>query len=180
MNDTYIGGQVRQHGNLSFTRVYEAGHEVPAYQPETAFRIFQRALFNMDIATGKVSTIDHPNHSTQGPSDISNITNKPIVDPGSQCYILDRDQCTKEQWETVKNGTAWVKNWIVVDANTSVLFPDLSNGTSSHGSKPSLPVSTGGGSATAAVEGISRFLLGAAVAGFLVANFESLLEQIAF
>jgi carboxypeptidase C (cathepsin A) len=28
VNDTYIGGQVRQYGNLSFTRVYEAGHEV--------------------------------------------------------------------------------------------------------------------------------------------------------
>jgi len=42
VNDTYIGGQVRQYGNLSFTRVYEAGHEVPAYQPETAYRIFTR------------------------------------------------------------------------------------------------------------------------------------------
>lgn len=28
VNDTYIGGQTRQYGNLSFTRVYEAGHEV--------------------------------------------------------------------------------------------------------------------------------------------------------
>lgn len=26
-NDTYVGGVVRQYGNLSFTRVFEAGHE---------------------------------------------------------------------------------------------------------------------------------------------------------
>jgi carboxypeptidase C (cathepsin A) len=28
VNSTYVGGQTRQYGNLSFTRVYEAGHEV--------------------------------------------------------------------------------------------------------------------------------------------------------
>lgn len=26
-NSTYNGGVVRQHGNLSFTRVFQAGHE---------------------------------------------------------------------------------------------------------------------------------------------------------
>ena len=26
-NDSYTGGLVRQHGNLSFTRVFQAGHE---------------------------------------------------------------------------------------------------------------------------------------------------------
>lgn len=25
-NETYVGGVVRQHGNLSFTRVFDAGH----------------------------------------------------------------------------------------------------------------------------------------------------------
>jgi len=133
VNDTYIGGQVRQHGNLSFTRVYEAGHEVPAYQPETAYRIFQRTLFNLDIATGKTSTLEHADYSTQGPSDVYNITNEPVVDPGSQCYVLDRGQCTDEQWETVMNGSALIKNWIVVDANTSNLFPGLGNATSRGG-----------------------------------------------
>ncbi|CBY00885.1 hypothetical protein LEMA_P020150.1 [Plenodomus lingam JN3] len=150
VNDTYIGGQVRQYGNLSFTRVYEAGHEVPAYQPETAYRIFQRALFNRDIATGNTSTLDMPDYSTVGPSDISNITNEPVVDPGSQCYVLDRGQCTDEQWETVMNGSALIKNWIVVDANTSSLFPDLVGGNHTvNGSVPSGtgslgPVYTGG------------------------------------
>ena len=33
VNTTYIGGVVRQYGNLSFSRIYDAGHSVPAYQP---------------------------------------------------------------------------------------------------------------------------------------------------
>ena len=151
VNDTYIGGQVRQYGNLSFTRVYEAGHEVPAYQPETAYRIFHRALFNLDIATGETSTIESADYATEGPSDVYNITNEPVVDPGSQCYVLDRGQCTEEQWETVMNGSALVKNWIVVDANTSSLFPDLvgsgtvpGNGTAPSGTGSPIPTFTGG------------------------------------
>ena len=33
VNSTYVGGQVRQYGNFSFSRVYQSGHEIPAYQP---------------------------------------------------------------------------------------------------------------------------------------------------
>jgi hypothetical protein len=79
VNSTYIGGQTRQHGNLSFTRVYEAGHEVPAYQPETAYKIFTRALFNQDIATGNVSTASEPDYATSGPDNVFNITNEVCV-----------------------------------------------------------------------------------------------------
>ncbi|KAF2637732.1 alpha/beta-hydrolase [Massarina eburnea CBS 473.64] len=142
VNSTYIGGQVRQYGNLSFTRVYEAGHEVPAYQPETAYKIFTRALFNFDISTGNVSTTRNADYSTKGPRSVANITNEPVVDPGSQCYVLNREQCTDEQWESVENGTALVKNWIVVDRNTRSLFPDLFNGNGSNGTSPS-PRGTG-------------------------------------
>lgn len=164
INDTYIGGQVRQHGNLSFTRVYEAGHEVPAYQPETAFKIFQRALFNFDIATGNISTTDNGDYSTSGPDNVFNITNEPIVDPGSQCYVLDRDQCTAEQWETVLNGTALVRNWIVVDANTTILFPDLANGTG-NGTLPSgtgypSPSATGSPPPESSGAAMGRFAVG--------------------
>ncbi|KAK7180819.1 carboxypeptidase S1 [Paraphaeosphaeria sporulosa] len=129
VNESYIGGQVRQYGNLSFTRVYEAGHEGPAYQPETNYRIFTRALFNFDIATGNISTTENPDYATEGPNNVYNITNEPVQLPGSQCYVLDKDQCTADQWATVEEGTALVKNWIVVDGNTSYLFPDLVNGT---------------------------------------------------
>jgi hypothetical protein len=48
---------VRQYGNLSHIRTYQAGHAIPSHQPETAYKIFTRALFNMDIATGIQSTM---------------------------------------------------------------------------------------------------------------------------
>ncbi|KAI9740661.1 MAG: hypothetical protein M1818_004625 [Claussenomyces sp. TS43310] len=54
-----IGGQVRQYGNLSFSRVYQAGHQLPSYQPEMACSIFRRSIFNKDIATSVVPWV-HP------------------------------------------------------------------------------------------------------------------------
>ena len=141
VNDTYIGGQTRQYGNQSFTRVYESGHEVPAYQPETAYKIFMRSLFNFDIATGNISTTENPDYSTSGPSAVFNITSEPIVDPGSVCYVLDSETCTAEQWESVSNGTALVRNWIVIDANSTFLFPDLANGTNQTGGNTTVPTS---------------------------------------
>ena len=45
-------GEVRQYGNFSFLRVYEAGHEVPFYQPEASLEFFRRVLENRDIALG--------------------------------------------------------------------------------------------------------------------------------
>jgi len=45
-------GETREYGNFSFTRVYEAGHEVPYYQPIAALALFNRTINNMDTATG--------------------------------------------------------------------------------------------------------------------------------
>ncbi|KAI4264676.1 MAG: hypothetical protein L6R35_007288, partial [Caloplaca aegaea] len=44
VNSSYVGGAVRQYGNLSFSRIYNAGHLIPAYQPETAFTVFTRII----------------------------------------------------------------------------------------------------------------------------------------
>lgn len=113
-----------------------------------------RSLFNFDIATGNTSTTKNPQHSTKGPSNVYNITNKPVTFGGAQCYVLDSAQCTPEQWKTVVNGTALVRNWIVVDANTTSLFPDLANNSTNHtqpsgtGSpKPTATSTSTGGSA---------------------------------
>lgn len=46
-------GEVRQYGNFSFLRMYEAGHEVPFYQPKASLAMFQRVLGNLDLATGE-------------------------------------------------------------------------------------------------------------------------------
>lgn len=45
-------GETREYGNFSFTRVYEAGHEVPYYQPIPALQLFNRTINKFDIATG--------------------------------------------------------------------------------------------------------------------------------
>jgi len=47
-------GEVRQAGNFSFMRVYEAGHEVPYYQPKASLEFFRRTLKGKDLATGKI------------------------------------------------------------------------------------------------------------------------------
>jgi hypothetical protein len=53
-NSSYIGGVVREYGNLSFSRIYDAGHLVPAYQPETAFTVFSRVIKGNDISLGGI------------------------------------------------------------------------------------------------------------------------------
>ncbi|KAL5342909.1 Alpha/Beta hydrolase protein [Aspergillus crustosus] len=120
-NASYVGGSVRQHGNFSFTRVFQAGHEVPAYQPETAYEIFHRAIFNRDIATGKVSTAKNGTYSTKGPSSTFNITNTVPDSPAPTCYILSLGSyCTPEQIESVVNGTALIKDYIVVEKSAPI------------------------------------------------------------
>jgi len=45
-------GEVRQYGNFSFSRIYEAGHEIPYYQPIAALAFFNRTLNHFNIADG--------------------------------------------------------------------------------------------------------------------------------
>lgn len=127
-NETYEGGLVRQYGNLSFSRVFEAGHEIPSYQPETAYRIFTRALFNKDISTGEqdIYAADGTAYQSEGPPDKWAYKNEDQPDPLHFCYVLDPTTlCTDEQIESIENGTAVVRNYIVVDANSTQLFPEV-------------------------------------------------------
>ncbi|KAF2196786.1 peptidase S10, serine carboxypeptidase [Delitschia confertaspora ATCC 74209] len=57
-------GEVREYGNFSFTRVYEAGHEIPYYQPEASLELFRRVLGNLVIADG--SQVVKGDYSTNG------------------------------------------------------------------------------------------------------------------
>ncbi|KAI7345865.1 putative carboxypeptidase 2 [Hortaea werneckii] len=52
-SDGIVHGQVKQSGNFAFARIYEAGHEVPFYQPLAALEIFERAIDGYDIACGE-------------------------------------------------------------------------------------------------------------------------------
>ncbi|KAF2830580.1 carboxypeptidase S1 [Ophiobolus disseminans] len=57
-SDNIVHGQVKQAGLFSFLRIYESGHEVPFYQPLASLEIFERALKQVDIATGNEDLTD--------------------------------------------------------------------------------------------------------------------------
>ena len=64
-SDGIVHGQVRQSLSFSFVRIYESGHEVPFYQPVAALEIFERAIKDLDIATGtKKAEEDYKTHGT--------------------------------------------------------------------------------------------------------------------
>lgn len=62
-------GEVRQYGNLSFSTVWEAGHEVPYYQPIAALALFNRTLNHLDIATGEVPVT--ADYSSKGEANVT-------------------------------------------------------------------------------------------------------------
>ncbi|EEA24475.1 hypothetical protein TMatcc_007577 [Talaromyces marneffei ATCC 18224] len=114
-NDTYVGGKIRQYGNFSFARVFQAGHEVPAYQPETSFAIFNRSLSNLDIATGNISTVENATYTTEGPSSTWDVENEPPPMPEPTCYVLALwATCTEDEVGAIANGTALIENYILV------------------------------------------------------------------
>lgn len=120
--DGGVKGMTRQHGNLSFSRVFQAGHEVPSYQPDAAHEIFRRATFNLDIATGLVPVSDEL--STDGPRDIWHIKNTPPSLPAPRCYILKPLTCPPDVWEKVGNGTVLVNDWFVVGEESGDATPE--------------------------------------------------------
>ncbi|KAE8153211.1 Alpha/Beta hydrolase protein [Aspergillus avenaceus] len=108
-----VKGMTRQLGNYSFTRVYQAGHEVPAYQPVAAYEIFMRAMLGLDVPTGMERVTDE--YVTDGPRDTWHIKNVPPVPPKERCYVLSPESCPSETWERVVDGSATVRDWFVVD-----------------------------------------------------------------
>ncbi|KAJ5313840.1 uncharacterized protein N7443_000724 [Penicillium atrosanguineum] len=59
-------GETREYGNFSFTRVYEAGHEVPYYQPIAALQLFNRTLNGWELPTGEKKLT--PGFGSSGPA----------------------------------------------------------------------------------------------------------------
>ncbi len=108
------------------------GHEVPSYQGEASYRIFQRALSNLDIATGTINTAENRSYATDGTPDTWHIKNdlpSPFLD---FCYLYNVGAlCTEEQVSAVQNGSAEIRSWIIVDKNSSLLFPDVVNAVES-------------------------------------------------
>lgn len=102
VNTTYVGGAVRQFGNFSFSRIYDAGHTVPFYQPETAFTVFTRIIDGTDLSTGEA--VDLRNFTSSGPKN-STHTNSPLAkQPEPTCWIRAlHDTCSTEQIEEMQD-----------------------------------------------------------------------------
>ena len=88
---------------------------VPAYQPETAFEVFSRAIQGRDVSTGKVH-LRSDSYCTKGPLSTWHIKNEVPPPVKSRCYILDPLRtCDKAQIIALRDGRAVIKDFVVVD-----------------------------------------------------------------
>lgn len=114
-NSTYDGGLVREHAGLSFSRVFQAGHSAAGYQPETIQRIFDRAMFRRDVATGDVDLRQDGTYSTSGPSNVRGVLSQRPAPISNVCTVYSAPfVCTPEQLQSLADGSAVVQDWIVV------------------------------------------------------------------
>lgn len=110
VNNSYVGGVVRQYGNLSFSRIYNAGHLVPAYQPETAFTVFTRIIMGSNISLG--GPVDLSSFSSNGTANAT-FTNLAPALGKPVCYIRNiPDSCTDEQRELIRQGEGTIINGV--------------------------------------------------------------------
>ncbi|KAK3331190.1 Alpha/Beta hydrolase protein [Apodospora peruviana] len=119
-NGSYEGGFVRQAGNLSFSRVFEAGHNVAAYQPETVLRIFERAMKRKDVATGQEDA--GTRYSSKGLADTFAVKNEvPQNLPAQVCLVFDAGvTCAKNQIEALRDGSAATKDFVLLEPTAEV------------------------------------------------------------
>lgn len=123
VNDSYIGGQVRQHGNFSFSRVYQAGHLVPAYQPETAYVLFNRIIHGKSLATGSdIVTSGAKIYSSTGPANTS-IRLKAPVSPKSACFVRNSETCTLDQLQMIGGGFGLIINGVLYNSSDEYVEP---------------------------------------------------------
>ena len=126
VNASYTGGLTREVGNLSFSRVFQAGHEVPAYQPGTALAIFNRTMHGLDIATGRTSIASGDEITTAGPNDTLAVRQAPPPMLPPTCYLYDLpDTCSAVQREMVLNGSGLLDHYVLIDANHTGYFPPV-------------------------------------------------------
>lgn len=117
------GGLVRQVGSFSFSRVFQAGHEMPYYQPAVALALFARTILGLDAATGTKFVTD--GYATTGPKNVRSVTVGPPAPPQGppECYVdaaplaNSPSRCTNAQLAALQAGTA------VVNADRVVVAP---------------------------------------------------------
>ena len=124
VNSSYVGGVVRQYGNLSFSRIYDAGHLVPAYQPETAFTVFTRVITGTEISTGE--PIDLSTYVSKGDANATYQNKVPDANP-PKCWIRNiAGSCTEDQKNTIAEGKGVIINDVLYDQESDWQQPPSS------------------------------------------------------
>ena len=142
VNSSYVGGVVRQFGNLSFSRIYDSGHLIPAYQPETAFTVFTRIIMGTDISTGE--PVDLTTFATEGDANATYMNELP---PPNQpkCYIRNiANSCTSQQKSMIMNGQGVIINGVLYDQESDWQPPasSISMDAGMPGTVPSIMVAS--------------------------------------
>jgi hypothetical protein len=96
------GAVVKQVGPLSFSRVFQAGHTISAYQPQMVYEIFKRVATGVDVATGekKVQSSGQRRqwYTTSGPHSSVSMYNGSLLEPATTCVVNGRRQ-EESVWE---------------------------------------------------------------------------------
>ena len=123
-NSSYVGGVVRQYGNLSFSRIYDAGHLIPAYQPETAFTVFTRVIMGTDISTGEPA--DLSTFVTTGDTNAT-YTNEVPGQHDPMCWLRSIDStCTNDQKSLIQQGQGVIINGAFYNQESDWKAPESS------------------------------------------------------
>ena len=111
VNNSYVGGVVRQYGNLSFSRIYDAGHLIPAYQPETAFTVFTRIIMGSDLSLGEPA--DLGTHRSNGPANATETSKAPDqLEP--TCWLRNiLNSCSNDQVDMLQRGLGVIINGVL-------------------------------------------------------------------
>lgn len=138
VNESYVGGVVREFGNLSFSRIYDAGHLVPAYQPETAFTVFTRIIEGVDISLG--ISIDLSTFGTQGDANATQTNSAPPMQSPT-CFVRAvNETCNTDQRNMLANGAGVIINGVLYAAASDWIPPAASVSTAA-GQPGTAPVS---------------------------------------
>lgn len=110
-NESYIGGVVRQAGNLSFSRIYDAGHEIPAYQPETMFTLFSRIIQGEnDLSSGQPA--DLATFRSKGDANSTAVNHAPPM-ASPTCFLRNvAATCSQDQQIMLQAGSGVIINGV--------------------------------------------------------------------
>ncbi|KAJ3579125.1 hypothetical protein NPX13_g1434 [Xylaria arbuscula] len=118
-----VGAQVRQAGNLSFIRVYSAGHNVGLQQPQLAQTIFQRAIAGFDIASG---TVPASGYSTKHVYKQWEHSGESLpFSPEGACYTWNLGLCSDRLRMLYLEGKTLVQDYFVVEDDKGHCVPNL-------------------------------------------------------